>query len=229
MIIPKVRICECPSCKEYFTESTSFFDSDGNGKVWSDGEIYQLFHSMERDSYFSRCDCGAFVWINKVIIIDEIEIYNESFDKNMKKWVITRSLNNPSEEDYLNALNAGIPENINEEMYLRVKAWRASNHPVREELIEEGFEKERKAEIAFLHHKERTDIKSKLFKEIEKSNDTHKKNILLKQISSIDSESYSRKSKGIKNCLVPHTRSILAKKNMEILCRNRKTRGNVIS
>ncbi len=131
--LPPLIIVECPSCKDEYIKK--HYRSHAYNAIWTDGLLTDSIIIDFHDNFFACCECGNYLWIPKC---NNVCVKSESVDYN-KKYRVMKLLKDPSEEDYLNAVNLGIFENRVEEMYLRIRAWQASNNPFRAEIIFYNF------------------------------------------------------------------------------------------
>lgn len=211
---PRIFIIECPSCKEHFFISDGWSISYREDVIWSDGEPVDVFSWTKPFNYtFSRCYCGNFIWLCRAKVIKEYEFIFWD-EKSHKKFEKFRGVNHfPSEDDYLSAINSGFFRNVTEEMYLRITAWRETNHPIRANVKYDDDPEE----TGLLSQARRTEKKIELYKKIEQSKDEDEKKELRKQISVIDLEGYSRRPKKTQDNSLKLVRSELARQNMEII------------
>jgi hypothetical protein len=99
-------------------------------RVWTDGKmIAPMLPSLPA---VTKCEhCAQFFWINQARKIGEIPLWGPGKENIPADWKDAQRVGDLSEAEYLDALASGAAKNRDQELYLRIEAWRAGNDPQR--------------------------------------------------------------------------------------------------
>lgn len=124
------HVLECPHCKTPVVIFTLASGNTSDARIWTDGKI--IAPMLPSLPAVTRCKkCALFFWIHEARKIGEIPLWGAYRENIPASWKDAGRVGELSELEYLDALASGAAKNRDQELYLRMEAWRAGNDPQR--------------------------------------------------------------------------------------------------
>ena len=117
------------------------------GRRWTDGKVF--YPMFRRPPSITRCStCAGFFWVLDAKAIGEIDSFADEPENIPSEWRDAKHIRELSEQEYLEAIEAGMAGNRHEELNLRIRAWWAGNDSLRKNAESDA------AQSPFLHSSE---------------------------------------------------------------------------
>lgn len=128
------NIIECPNCQGLYRQLTITSGNTINARCWSDG--YFKAPMLPRFPAITRCkNCGCYFWVSDSKVIDQL--FSPSWDIKYPGAAKKRPVNDYADKLYVPALSLnelaeaiekGMGNTNEREIYLRIQYWHNANH-----------------------------------------------------------------------------------------------------
>lgn len=126
MIPGPTYVYKCPNCGDLLTKGSLMSGNTLGSEIFSDGK--RIAPMLPEFPNLTKCKkCDTILWLSK---LKEIGTYG-LIDEENSKWGNADIAEFLDIEDYFRALNEGLAENKQEELFLRQRIWWAYNDRVR--------------------------------------------------------------------------------------------------
>jgi hypothetical protein len=124
------KLIECPNCKALARVFTLLSGNTFGAKRWTDGKIFAPM--LPRPPAITKCrNCGRYFWLSDAKVIGELLLWEPEAEKIPSEWKAAEPVRELSEAEYIEAIKIGMAHNREQELYLRIHAWWASNDRLR--------------------------------------------------------------------------------------------------
>ncbi|MBN1922516.1 MAG: hypothetical protein JW892_14810 [Anaerolineae bacterium] len=131
------KVIECPHCRTPARVFTLFSGNTCGARTWTDGKTIALM--LPQPPFITKCSgCNHYFWLSEAKVIGEIPVWEPEMWLNPRtwrripgKWRAAKHVRELSEMESLEAIGVPVAHNIEQEVHLRVRAWWASNDPMR--------------------------------------------------------------------------------------------------
>ena len=131
MIPGPEQIVACPRCEGLAKYLTLVSGNTFGARVWSDGK--RIAPMLPSPPAVVKCrHCGECSWLADAKKVGTIPAWGEKGQKVDAAWRAAQEVDEPSEEEYYQALEKGLAVNAQQERNARVFAWWRSNDAFRE-------------------------------------------------------------------------------------------------
>ena len=134
------QIIECPECKALAKVSTLASGNTFGARWWTDGKVDAPM--LPEQPAITKCTaCGDFYWLSDANVVGECfdgYIYERSgFEPSEQEkipddWDKAGWIGALTEEELVEAIAAGAAHSREQELYLRIRLWWATNEPFRD-------------------------------------------------------------------------------------------------
>jgi len=132
MIPGPYQVIGCPACGVPALVATLISGNTIGAVLWSDGNM--LAPMLPEASRITRCRrCGEFYWVDAAPVLGEIPPYARGWDSPEipSEWTSAEETPDLLEREFLQCISRGLAHDRDQELYLRIRAWRTGNDRVR--------------------------------------------------------------------------------------------------
>lgn len=131
MIPGPEQVVACPRCEGLAKYLTLVSGNTFGARVWSDGK--QIAPMLPRPPGVVKCHhCGECYWLADAKEVGTIPSWGDNKQKVDAAWKAAQKVEEPSEEEYYDALAKGLAVNPQQETDARILAWWRSNDAFRD-------------------------------------------------------------------------------------------------
>ncbi|WP_145377037.1 hypothetical protein [Symmachiella dynata] len=123
MIIGPDEVIACPRCRELAKYQSLISGNTFGAICFSDGK--QIAPMLPSPPAVVNCSqCGKCYWLKDALVVGTVESPTDEIDPN---WTQAPMIEEPTAEQYYQAIGDGLAQNISEERKLRILAWWRDN------------------------------------------------------------------------------------------------------
>jgi hypothetical protein len=123
-------VIACPHCGYLARRHTLISGNTVGAILWSDGK--QEAPMLPEFPEVVKCrGCKRFYWVNEAEVKGELELFGAASKRVPEEWERAEAIEHLTIEEYIEALDAGMGNDVKKERYLRVHFWWAVNDLVR--------------------------------------------------------------------------------------------------
>lgn len=124
------QIIACPKCNGLAKYMTLMSGNTFGACVWTDGK--QFAPMLPHPPAVVKClHCGECYWLNKAKEVGSVEPWSGKDQSGDPAWTAAMELQEPTEEEYYQALEKGLATDREQERDVRILAWRRRNDAFR--------------------------------------------------------------------------------------------------
>lgn len=131
MIPGPYYVYKCPNCGNLLVTGSLISGTTFGAKIFSDGKLDDMLPEFPDLTKCNKCD--KIFWLSK---LKEIGTYDIRYEYIKSDWENAENAEFLNIEDYFRALDEGLAENKQEELYIRQQIWWLYNDRVRSHRIE---------------------------------------------------------------------------------------------
>jgi hypothetical protein len=125
------QIIACPKCKGLARYMTLASGNTLDARVWTDGKM--IAPMLPLPSTVVKCHrCAEVYWRTDAEKIGPVDRWRGAGEHVNPAWADAPMVEEPTEEDYYQALSKGLAKNAKQERVLRILAWRRRNDVFRD-------------------------------------------------------------------------------------------------